>query len=269
MYQPQARNFLSPLKRSYKLHDSQIFRKYLTMPRAYMKGMFQLYPDNLQQVNVQELVQLCDEHYWGRIKMEQTKEEMHFNVQCNIARVPPMYITRNEFPATTGANLKVYASILEDVTGFTSLGKVLYLYSDFEDNALLAASNIVKAGIRSKLMCRMLTLNKFMDEVKTFENSHILENMEGADIACLSMIGTVYKAQSGFTESTFAAFVDQRRLAGKTTLLSSHLTPDEFYTRYGFSLDKFGAICMKFEDTKMVATVAELAKELAALKKGG
>lgn len=256
---------------NYDMLDYGIFRKYLRMPKVYLRGIIRRYPKDLNQVPLvlPDLLYQCDLYLWGRIKLkEMSNEEMIRAVLYRIARVPPMYIPRNEFPATSGTNLKVYHQIVDNPTGFAKLGRVLYFYSTFEENSMLAAANIVKSCIRSKLKACMLPLSSFMEEVKTFEESKILRGMEEADVACLTMLGTVYKAQSGFTEATMGNFIDQRRVSGKSTILSSHLTPEEFRERYGMDLARFGAICMKFEDTGVVATVAQLAKELEALKGG-
>lgn len=269
-YQPR-RNILRPLGKQYTDLDAGIFKKYLHIPRIYLAGIIRRYPRDLNQVPLvlHELIDQCESYQWRMYKMkEQTKEEMIRGVQFRIARVPPMYIDRNELPSTTGANLKVYSQILDNPAGFAKLGRVLYFHSTFEEQSMLAASNIIKAGIRNKLKCMMLPLSTFMEEVKTFEESKPLRSMEEADIAALTMMGTIYTAKSGFSEATMSNFVDQRRVAGKTTILSAHLTPDEFRERYGIDLARFGAIYMRFEDAGIVATVAQLAKELDALKGG-
>ena len=267
-----VRNLLKPLNANYTLKDSMIFRKYLTIPKPYLKGIFQLYgSDQLDRValDLPSIVSRCHEAYWRKYKLtEHSHEEKLRAIHYTIARIPPMYIDRNELPATTGENLNLYSQILEDPIGFSSLGRVLYFYSEFEDGAMLAASNILKSAVRSKLKCCMVPLTTFMEEVKTFQDSALIDAMEAADIACLSMLGTVYKANSGFTEATCSAFIDQRRLSGKSTILSSHLTPEEFKERYKVSLDRYGAIPIRLKDATIKATVADLAKELAALKKG-
>lgn len=265
----KRRNVLQPLGRYSEL-DAGIFKKYMHIPSVYLRGILRRYPTNLNEVPLvlHALVEQCDTYYWGRLKMAMTKEEMVRNVQYRIARVPPMYIPRNEYPATNGKNLAVYTQILENPRGFAGLGRVLYLHSTFEDQALLAAANIIKVGINDGMKCSMLTLPQFMEEVKTFEESKVLKSMDEADIAALTLMGTVYIAKSGFTEATFSNFIDQRRVKGKSTILSCHLTPTEFRERYGIDLARFGTICMAFEDAGVMATVASLAKDLAALKGG-
>jgi hypothetical protein len=263
------KNYIRPLSKEYTDLDAAIFKKYLHMPKVYLRGIVRRYPKNLNEVPLvlHKLLEQCDSYIWKGVKMERSKEEMIAAVKMKISGVPPAYLLRSELPSTCGTNLKVYSSILEAPESLSKLGRLLYFHSGFEDNSLLAASNIIKSGVTKGLKCKMTSMPQFMEELKTFEASKILTSLAEADISCLYMLGTVYvKAESGFTESSLLTFIDQRRVNKKATILSSHLTPAEFKTRFKIDLDKLGAICFKMEDDGVVNTVSQLAKELAALR---
>jgi hypothetical protein len=107
----------------------------------------------------------------------------------------------------------------------------------------------------------------YMARVKDFSGDSPHNQMYSANLSALCLIGTEYvKAESGFTESTLMELLRGRQVAGKSTILSSHLNPKEFADRY-FSLDKVGATAMKFEDDGIVLTVDQLSKELDRIKK--
>jgi hypothetical protein len=254
--------------------DTGIFKKYLRMPKPYMKGMFQLYPSGLQIVPMElpSLLERCDLAHWGRMKMEMTEEEQRLFVKYKMARVPPMYMKRNELPACAGTVLKVADQLINDPRGFADLGRTVFFHSIYEDNALLTASNIVKSGVRAGLKCLMVPFTVYMEAVKTFETSAIVKGMKSADIAVMSMVGCEYmNKESGFTESHLEEFVKLRRMEGKSTIISSHLDPASFAERYKMGLDRLAATPFKFDDGALGLTIIQLGKELEEIraKKGG
>lgn len=253
------------------LLDYGIFKKYLRIPMPYLKGIFQFYPNTLQTVplDLPNVIEACHNAYWRKIKdmPELTQEEKTLHVRYKIAGVSPLYITRNELPACAGPTLGLVGQLIDDPSGFSKMGRVLYFHSEFENNAMLAASSIIKSGIRQGVSCAMIPFTSYMEKTKDFGESQVyLAKYRTADLSALCLIGTEYvKAESGFTESTLMEFVRGRQVAGKSTILSSHLTPTEFSARY-FSLDKLGATSLKFEDAGMSLTIGQLSKELEAIK---
>lgn len=199
-------------------------------------------------------------------KSMSTPEQIQL-VRYKVAKVPTMYMKRNELPTCAGTTMKVVSQLIDDPQGFADLGRIVYFYSTFEENALLAASNIVKSAINNKVSAFMLPFNQYMEEVKTFESSSLIKGLQDAAISCLYFLGCEYKhATSGFTESHLDSFIKARRIAGKSTIMSSHLTPAEFAERYGMNLERFGVVTMKFDDEGIMPTIGQLAKEMEAVK---
>lgn len=254
----------------YSWDDNVVFKRYLRMPKPYMKGMFQLYPTDLHKAGLEitSLLDRCDSAHWRRIKVDMTHEEQKLYVRYKIARIPPMYIRNDKAPECAERVLKITNQIIESPAEFSEMGRLLYFHSTFEDNALLAASGVVKSGVRAGLKCQMLPFVKYMEAVRAFDNSPVIKSMQEADISVLSMVGAEYiNKESGFTESTLEEFVKLRRMAGKSTILTSHLDAAEFADRYKMGLDRLGATVFKFEDGAIGLTLINLGKELEEIRK--
>ena len=111
-------NFISRF--GYSTLDYGILKKYLLMPKPYMKGMFQLYPASLQKVPLElsSLLEKCDSYYWNKIKetFKMTEEETVLFVKYKIAGVPPLYMQKNTLPSCSGAVLNIVSKIMENPT---------------------------------------------------------------------------------------------------------------------------------------------------------
>lgn len=266
----KVKNPLKPLGYTDQL-DFRIYRKYLKIPKPYLRVIFQLYPRTLQKVPLElhSVIERIDTKHWGALKMSDvSQEEQVRNVKYKIAGVPPMYINRNELPSCAGATLGLLGSIVEEPEGFSKMGQVLYFHSEFEDNALLAASRIMKSAVTAGVPSYMLPFPRYMSGIKEYlRDDTSLGKVKSSSITVLTLIGTEYvHKESGFTEASLMELVRTRKVEGKSTILTSHLTPADFSARY-FPLEKLGAVALKFEDPNSTTTIAQLTKELAAIKK--
>ena len=134
----------------------------------------------------------------------------------------------------------------------------LFMHSPFENSALKAASNIIKAGLRAGVDSRMVSFGKFLEETKTWNRDNfVVQSVEKASLLCLYMVGTEYTTE--FSQSSLQTLLKTRRVAGQTTMICSHLEPAEFIKRYGFDP---GAVPLKFEDEKLLSTIDELLKHM-------
>lgn len=134
---------------------------------------------------------------------------------------------------------------------------MIYLHSDFETNALLAASQIIKAVLQAGISGYMVDFPTCLEQIKTWQESHTLDKLKKAQVGCIYMIGKEYSTD--FTQANLEALVNQRTVENKITLLCSHLTPADFKKRYG--LDVPGTV-LKFEDDKIIKTISNLLEEL-------
>lgn len=249
----EHRSLLAPLGYRH-LDDYYIFKDHLRMPLPYLKIIVKNYR-SLSRVPVvlHEIVNRYHEHLWSNMVMERQE------ILIKLAGVPPLFCEDEELPDAPGETLRLFRQITGYMQPFVKKARLLYLHSDFETNALRAASQIIKAGIKAKISSYMIDFPNVMKEIKTWTESEALQKLDEAQIACIYMIGKEYATE--FSAANLETIIASRTVANKVTILCSHLTPDDFLKRYNTPVR--GTI-MRFNDPKIKATIAELMADLGA-----
>jgi hypothetical protein len=168
-----------------------------------------------------------------------------------------MFIRDDSLPLASAETLSAYSLIINNLKKLQHSGRILYFHSASETACLLAASNVIKAAIRSGIYGYMLDMPTYMSEIKTWQDSDRIKNIEGRDICCLYFVGKEYA--SDFNKSYITNLITKRRVQNKVTIISSHLTPAEFTERYGF---ESGGVPLKFEEEGLAKSIKALIKEL-------
>ena len=235
----------------WKQHST--FKHHLRIPLPYLKVVVKNYRDLTEvPILLPGLIEKIDQHLWS------TMQELEFfEKKLKASGVPVPYIRNNETPVAGVKTVNAYDLILGDINKILGKPLVLYFHSGFESAALQAASNVIKAAIKSGVDAKMTSFGKLMEEVKKWDqNNYVATSADKAEILCLYMVGTEYTTE--FSQSVLRMLIQHRRTEGKPTLVCSHLDPVEFKKRY-FELT---GVAMKWEDPGMVVTVDELVKYL-------
>lgn len=232
-----------------------IFKHHLRMPVEYLKIIMKNNRHDLTDVPVvlPKYLEKIHEHWWSKMNKEASRETKVFATRG----VPPLYLGVTRPPVSKADVSKYVQRVLEVPLMFAAAGKVLYLQSEFETEALLAASQIISAVIKERLAAYMLDFPTYLDEIKTWQDSYKLGELRKAQVGCIYMIGKEYSTE--FTQAHLETLITQRSLENKVTLLCSHLAPVDFKKRYGIEVP--GTV-LKFEDEKITKTIAALLKEL-------
>ena len=231
-----------------------IFKHHLRVPQPYLKVIVKNYRDLTEvPILLSRLVEQIDKHLWS--KMSDTEMvEKNFKVKG----IPVPYIRDDSAPIGGVKVINAYNFITGDILKFLGKPMTLFMHSPFENSALKAASNIIKAGLRAGVDSRMVSFGKFLEETKTWNRDNfVVQSVEKASLLCLYMVGTEYTTE--FSQSSLQTLLKTRRVAGQTTMICSHLEPAEFIKRYGFDP---GAVPLKFEDEKLLSTIDELLKHM-------
>jgi hypothetical protein len=227
------------------------------MPPVYLKAVVKLFR-NLSEVPIilPELVDRLHNEMWRNMSDIERCEQLF-----KVRGVPVPYIRDDSMPNAGAKVTQAYELVLQDIKKFTSKPMTLYLHSGFEASALKAASSIIKESLKAGIEARMVGLGALLKEIKTWdEKNESVALVEKAQVLCLYLVGKEYTTE--FTQSELQGILDKRFAEGKTTLISTHLEPEEFQKRYGFTPR---AVVMKFEDAKITSTVDDL---LAYMRKG-
>lgn len=233
----------------YSWKDYCIFKKYLRLPYVYLKVIFKNYREFSEvPVKLPHLIALTNTHIWNT----QMKNTAGMSDKLFKARgVPPSYIQNDGTPIGPAATMGLYNSILNDAGKFSRSGAVVLMHSPFETGALQACSQVVKQAINES---RMVQFGALLDKLKEWDaNSPEIKQAKEVQLLGLYMVGKEYCTD--FTKSVLQSLVTERRVEGKTTIISSHLTPSEFIERYRFDPH---AVPMKFEDMGLMTTVNAL-----------
>lgn len=231
-----------------------VFKHHLRMPVKYLRVVVKNYRDLTDvPVVLPRLLSKIHEHWWSLMSDTERIEKIY-----KVKGVPPLHIRSEAVPAAGEKVKHYYETVLDRIHKFAMGGKVLYLHSEFETNSLLACSQIIKAALANGLIkAFMADFPTCLEEIKTWEESHLLKQLKEAQVACIYMVGKEYSTE--FTQAHLETLVNQRTLEGKVTLLSSHLAPVDFKKRYGIEVP--GTV-LKFEDEKITKTISALLKEL-------
>lgn len=252
--------------------DYAIFKAHLRIPAVYLASLLRGRQDMSQvPMRVPDAVNTINQEYW-RTMMHSTTElaQQARYLKLRNAGIPATYRDDLE-PVCAEATQRVYTLVKQNPKKFIEGGRLVYLYSEMQTTALLAAAGMVES-VLSAGSAFMLDFGSFLEEVrKGFERGQgsggagRVRKLETVDVACLYLIGTEYVSSSGFTESVLESLVRKRQMDKRTTILVSHLTPEEFSKRYGRHPQKdWGAVPMKFTDESVTCTIGQLAKELAS-----
>jgi hypothetical protein len=247
------------------LIDYRVLKKYLRVPRHYLLYILARNRDgSLRHVPATMGEVVRGTHKWLKESLMINKEDPKVSF-IRAHGVPPQYAQPSyPLPKCAGQTLNLYHEMLTKINGLSKAGKVLYFYSEFEEQAMIAATNLIKKALDTspiRASTAMMDFPTIMDNRRKFEGRQ--EKAENTQLSCFYLLGTEYVSESGFTEAHLGQLVRKRRVAGKTTILVSHLTPMEFEHRYHMSLESFGAVTLKFNDEKSVAaTISSLLKEL-------
>lgn len=230
------------------------FKHHLRIPPVYLRIVVKNYRDLTEvPILLPGLVEHIDQRLWSTMQ-----DVEFFEKKLKASGVPVAYIRNNDQPTAGVKVTNAYNLMLEDVGKILNKPLVLYFHSGFESAALQAASNVIKAAIKSGVAAKMISFGKLLDETKKFEaNNDVAKSVESAELLCLYLVGTEYTTD--FSTSVLKMLIQHRRTEGKPTLLVSHLDSGEFKKRYDFELN---GVVLKWEDPGMVTTVDELIKSL-------
>lgn len=203
------------------------------MPFLYFNILNKQYPKSLiaAPYGVAKLVDQINNILWGN--MEKTKE----NLKYRYFGIPPQYAgDAVEFTAKKEVKDTLEA-ICKNVEKFLSTGVLLYIHSPYETSAIIAGSKLCKAAsvVEGKKWL-MLAYPEFVDGTKDFSGAYQykLDAAESVDLLCMYMVGKEYATE--FTLAGLKSLLMNRKVAGKVTVLTSHLTAEEFGVRYGSEL---------------------------------
>lgn len=231
-----------------------LFKTYFRLPHPYLQVIVKNFPDltaALPQLN--RLVALTNQHYWKTMNDTTQLEKL-----CAARGVPASYIRRTDSPIAVAKTMKTYEAILENIELFIKQPIILHVYSGFENGALLATSQIIKAALTFNQQGAMVTFGQLLDETKTWDRSnHTVTTAETAQILGLYLVGKEWNTE--FTSTKLNALLAQRLTDGKPTIISTHLDEKELVKRYDLKLPM---VSMKFEDDTITATVDGLLKLL-------
>lgn len=249
-------NPLLQLSEFYGWPDFQTYKAHLRLPKQYLRIIFKNYRNSLTEVpaRLSEILTKYDIYVWNKMKQDATVEETYMR----LAGIPSSFLRDDRIPDCKGDALKAYSHINRKITEFCGKGRLLYFYSLFQDNALLAACNIMKSAVKSKISSYTVSFPNLLAEIKTdWEKSSILKKCNEVDLLCLFMLGAEWKTD--YTNSQLDALIQRRKLEKKTTILVSHLTEKEFEKRYDRELH---ATILKFEDSNQTETLKDIIREL-------
>jgi len=252
-------NPLAIVDPKYTIEDWYRFRSHLLLPPQWMLIILKNFSDfGLATAQLAEINRQYNDHLWNRMKMD--SEVTLLQKMYRIAGVPVKYMSES-IPIGKLESQKTYNYVQQNVEGFIGGGDTLYFYSGIEENALIAATEVVKKAVRENFKCYMLDMPAFMEEVTTFERSEKLNKLETVDLAVLYFVGSEYaRKETGFVSSHLNAFVQKRSVNGKSTILSSSMTPEKFRKRYDMPLT---ATVLEFMDSNISKTMKELRDKLA------
>jgi len=234
-------------------NQHSIFKHHLRIPLPYLRVIVKNYRDLTEvPILLPGLIEKIDQHLWSLMQ-----ELEFFEKKLKASGVPVPYIRNDETPVAGVKTVNAYDLILGAVGKILNKPLVLYFHSGFESAALQAASNIIKAAIKSGVDAKMVSFGKLLEEIKKWDqNNYVATTADKAELLCLYMVGTEYTTD--FSQSVLQMLIQHRRTEGKPTLVCSHLDPVEFKKRY-FELN---GVAMKWEDPGMITTVDELVKYL-------
>lgn len=209
--------------------DQVIFDQFLRMPMDYFRLVRNLYPKGLAAVpyNLPKIITTYHKLKGrGMLKDPAALKLIH-------GGIPPQYVTT--IPEVTAKKeiLDTLQSLLGNFDNFMKSGVTLYVYSPFESSALSASVKLCVKASLTNVSWRMMPYPRLVEMIKDFDGGHgdTLESLATVDLLSLYMVGKEYPTE--FTMSYFRQLLENRKVAKKVTIISSHLTPVEFAERYG------------------------------------
>lgn len=261
------RNLLQNISPAYNWADYRTFKAHLCLPMSYLVVLFKNFNKTNDMVyNLSRVIEAYHKHIWSKM-MDKTLQEKLYQ----LANIPPLFIRSTKMIMCSKAKEQVlFDTVVENAGKLIGSAKQLYLYSNFMEAAMIAASRIAVNAINSyqgnnytamlgKVYC--CNLGSYLETFK--ENwdmkDPLIKNTREADLLVLYGVGNEYKTE--FTSTYLFSLIDQRAVEGRSTILVSSLSPTQFTTRYG---KDFVATAIEFTDNKIKQTLEDLAKELSA-----
>lgn len=228
--------------------DIALFETHLRMPYMYFNYINKAYPKNLIKVPYDLAGIVKNIHSILRRSMDKT------NLHYRYYGIPPMYCGEVVFTAKKEVTDTLNA-IIKNTEKFLSTGTLLYLNSPYETSAMIAGSMLCKAVSGLKRPWLMIAYPEIVGISKNFksEEKYKLTACEDVDFLCLYLIGKEYLTD--FTLSGLRSLLAKRKVAGKTTVLTSHLTEKEFVERYGTG---FGIVALELSDEAEIVNFKSL-----------
>lgn len=245
--------------------DYGILKKYLRIAMPYLIYIFK---KNKQQTlrhipaHLGRIVTAYHTQEWRSHMEHASIEEQSRISKLKLAGIPPLYMDYTGIPSCSGDTMSLFDAMKCNPAKVAASGKLFYLNSLREEQALIAATQVCKSILQDGLPIRMLDFPSFMDKTRAFDGTQPPASLTKNMTLCLYLVGAEYLAESGFTQATLNSLLRTRQVSGKTTILCSHLDPAGFTSRYGINLNSLGAVELKFNDPSINNTLKVLTKEL-------
>lgn len=213
--------------------DNALFERLLSMPYMYYQIVHKIYPKSLAAAPY-ALHKIIDDIH--TVLGRNMKHDATFNKLAIYGGIPPQHVT--EEPKVTGKKecLDTLNSLVKNFGKFMETGVVLYIHSPFEASAIAAGALLCRTAHSTDVSFKMVAYPKFVEVTKDFGGDHkdLIEKMRTVDLLCLYMVGKEYTTE--FNMSNFKALVASRKVDNKVTVICSHMSPEDFCTRYGAEL---------------------------------
>jgi hypothetical protein len=221
--------------------DQVLFNQFLRMPFEYFKFINHIYPKNFSAApyhlgaHINTVNKLLGGHLVNNIE----------TIKLKHGGIPPQHIGTERTVTGKKEILDTLNSLTDHFDKFMQSGVTLYLHSPFEGSAISAGVQLCKRAAATNVSWKMESYPELLIMLKDFDGDHksSLEAVIDSDLLCLYMVGKEYPTE--FTVSYFKQLMETRKIAGRATIICSHLEPTEFTERYGKGIN----LCaMEFTD---------------------
>ena len=230
------------------------FRDHLRLPMNYLVVIFKHFSSLNEAVpKVPALIAKLDELLWEKQMNPEMSQKAY-----KYANIPVQYHAPQKFETEKAEEQADVQYIIDNIEKMKGSGATFYFHSSMGDQAMRAATAVLRKSIDKKLRSYCNLFPNILDSIKKWDSDDpVITRVIGAETLLVWGVGMEFTTE--FTTSHLGTLIERRQAEGGLTVIVSALTPKEYIERYKTPPP---GIVVQFKDMKIKQTLAELKKRI-------